>query len=291
VPPLLLEPANDNEATPALSPREREVVARVARGLSNKDIGEQLFISQSAVATHLGRARRKLARRYSQLLLQHVRRIDRRLGNSPSLTAAERAVAALAAQGLSNRSIAELRGCSTHTVANQLSAVYDKLGGVSRRALRLTVLDPPGVALPVRMPPAEGRPPQRTSSMQNPLVQGTPLQQSAVVSQAWPYAEQVPPVPPVALPPVLELPPVPVVPPMPLSGTPPSSRGMSPQSPLVEPGRIVQGSPRQQSAVVVHEPPAATQLSPPQTNGGSPSGFGTHGKLQQSALEAHAWPT
>ena len=36
---------------------------------------------------------------------------------------------------------------------------------------------------------------------------------------------------------------------------------------------------------------AATQLSPPQTNGGSPSGFGTHGKLQQSALEAHAWPT
>ena len=49
----------------------------------------------------------------------------------------------------------------------------------------------------------------------------------------------------------------------------------------------MQGSPAQQSALVVQESPDGTQSSP-QMNGGSPSGFGTHGKLQQSALEAQA---
>jgi len=51
------------------------------------------------------------------------------------VTAAERAVAELAAHGRSNRSIAERRGSSAKTVANQLLSVYRKLGIASREEL------------------------------------------------------------------------------------------------------------------------------------------------------------
>lgn len=48
------------------------------------------------------------------------------------LTAAELAVAELAAAGATNEAIAEARGVSVRTVANQLARVFDKLG-VARR--------------------------------------------------------------------------------------------------------------------------------------------------------------
>jgi DNA-binding CsgD family transcriptional regulator len=48
------------------------------------------------------------------------------------LTAAEEAVAQLAVFGLSNAEIAEARGASLSTVANQLASVYRKLGVGSR---------------------------------------------------------------------------------------------------------------------------------------------------------------
>lgn len=51
------------------------------------------------------------------------------------LTDAERAVAELAARGLSNAAIAARRGCAQRTVANQLAAVFKKLGVTSRREL------------------------------------------------------------------------------------------------------------------------------------------------------------
>jgi hypothetical protein len=51
----------------------------------------------------------------------------------------------------------------------------------------------------------------------------------------------------------------------------------------------MQREPEQQSALVVHVPSTGTQLSP-HTKGGSPAAFGTHGRLQQSALEAQARP-
>jgi len=284
---ILLDRENDNDPTliPLLTPRELEVLVSVAQGFSNKRIAELMGVSASAVATHLARARQKLGQRHTKILVQRVRILAQSLVAVPGLTRAELEVARLACAGLSNRQIAELRACSVYTISNQLSSVYAKLGGGNRRALRAALLEPAG--LEQRLPRSSA---QRGSSRQNPFVQGTLLQQSAVVSHSCPYAEQVPPVPPVGVPPVLDVPPVPVVPPTPLSGTPPSVI-TPPQMPLVAPGRMVQGSPRQQSAVVVHAPPAATQLSPPQTNGGSPSGFGTQGRLQQSALEAHAWPT
>jgi DNA-binding CsgD family transcriptional regulator len=53
-----------------------------------------------------------------------------------SLSAAERAVAELAARGLSNTEIARARRVATRTIANQLAGVYRKLGVSGRRELR-----------------------------------------------------------------------------------------------------------------------------------------------------------
>lgn len=63
--------------------------------------------------------------------------IDARVAVLPlaSLTPAERAVALLAVEGLSNAEIAERRRATPKTVANQLRRVYAKLGVRSRFAL------------------------------------------------------------------------------------------------------------------------------------------------------------
>ena len=54
----------------ALTPREREVMALVATGLSNDDIAEQLFISSVTAKTHANRAMTKLgARDRAQLVV------------------------------------------------------------------------------------------------------------------------------------------------------------------------------------------------------------------------------
>jgi DNA-binding NarL/FixJ family response regulator len=47
-------------AQPALTPRELEVLACVARGLSNPDTGRKLFISEATVKSHLTRVFEKL---------------------------------------------------------------------------------------------------------------------------------------------------------------------------------------------------------------------------------------
>jgi hypothetical protein len=68
-----------------------------------------------------------------------------------------------------------------------------------------------------------------------------------------------------------------------------------PHVPEIAPGDTLHGRPAQQSAVVVHAPPAGMQLVPPalalHTSGGVPAGFGTHGRPQQSALDAQALPS
>ncbi len=46
-----------------LTPREREVVTLIASGLSNEEIADQLYVSQSTVKTHAARAMMKLAAR------------------------------------------------------------------------------------------------------------------------------------------------------------------------------------------------------------------------------------
>ena len=44
-----------------LSPRERDVLALIARGRTNREIGTELFISERTVGVHVGRVLAKLA--------------------------------------------------------------------------------------------------------------------------------------------------------------------------------------------------------------------------------------
>ncbi len=52
-------PAGD-ERLELLTPREREVLIEVARGLSNTEIAAELHLAEATVKTHLGRILTKL---------------------------------------------------------------------------------------------------------------------------------------------------------------------------------------------------------------------------------------
>ncbi len=53
-------PANAPRALPDLTPREREVLIQVARGLSNREIASQLFLGEATIKTYVGNILMKL---------------------------------------------------------------------------------------------------------------------------------------------------------------------------------------------------------------------------------------
>lgn len=57
------ETESDTNALEELTEREREVFLAIGRGLSNAEIGEALFVSESTVKTHVGRVLAKLGAR------------------------------------------------------------------------------------------------------------------------------------------------------------------------------------------------------------------------------------
>ena len=56
-------PSGGDEAVAALTPREREFLAAIAGGLTNREIGERMFVTESTVKTHVGRILMKLGLR------------------------------------------------------------------------------------------------------------------------------------------------------------------------------------------------------------------------------------
>ena len=63
-------PVERHPGLDALTDREREVLAAVARGLSNAEIGEDLFMSHATAKTHVSRLLTKLdARDRAQLVV------------------------------------------------------------------------------------------------------------------------------------------------------------------------------------------------------------------------------
>jgi DNA-binding NarL/FixJ family response regulator len=53
-------PEPRNEALDGLSPREREILALIGEGLTNRQIGQRLFLSEKTVKNHISRLLAKL---------------------------------------------------------------------------------------------------------------------------------------------------------------------------------------------------------------------------------------
>jgi DNA-binding NarL/FixJ family response regulator len=138
----------------ALPPVERAVFALLTRGRSNKSIAFELGIAEGTVAGHVREIRRKLGvealRAAASARASYTSRfalgaadlvaivsdsVGARLG-AGALSAAEEMVVGLVLSGCSNEDIAQRRGTSQRTVANQLASAYRKLGVGSRRELR-----------------------------------------------------------------------------------------------------------------------------------------------------------
>jgi DNA-binding CsgD family transcriptional regulator len=148
-----------------LSRRERQVAEFAGLGLAPQEIAYALGLSPSAVTNAEGRARAKLGlggraelatffapgglrRRLRELELAGEPLL---VASAPlvaearlvSLSDGEREVALLAVQGATNADIAARRGTAERTVANQLSAVFEKLGVHSRAELAATLVGEP----------------------------------------------------------------------------------------------------------------------------------------------------
>jgi len=139
-----------------LTTRELQIAELAGVGRQAKEIAYVLGVSPSAVNNTITRIRHKLGlASRSDLaaffapngLRARLTRVD--VGGEQllvgsygasgallrKLTAAERDVALLLVQGATNRLIAERRKTSAHTVANQIKAIYAKLGVTDRAAL------------------------------------------------------------------------------------------------------------------------------------------------------------
>jgi DNA-binding NarL/FixJ family response regulator len=140
---------------------ESLVLRYVSLAASNKEVAFTLGISVTAVESAVSQLLRKLRfRRRSDLLaladLSKVQHLNVDVGGDrigilslpraptrsalQKLSASERDIAAALVRGDSNAEIARARGTSTNTVANQIRAMFEKLGVGSRAQLVAALL-------------------------------------------------------------------------------------------------------------------------------------------------------
>ena len=123
--------------TLALSRVESAVVSQVSRGVTSKEVGYALGLSASQVSRALKTVSEKLGLSSGleavrvAALLQPAPRPEKAVLR---LTEAERAVMVLLGEGLSDEEVAQRRGTSVRTVANQVAALLRKTGAHTRRA-------------------------------------------------------------------------------------------------------------------------------------------------------------
>ncbi|TXC67881.1 hypothetical protein FRC91_19570 [Bradymonadales bacterium TMQ1] len=150
---VLRENAVDVRSTVRLSERERQVAYLVGRGHHTKLVAYELGLSPSTVRSQLRSAMLKLNVEGRAGLIRLVSSVFEAqspvsveepallaLAEQPcnlpvQLSEAERDVARQVYEGLSNEAIATRRKTSPRTVANQLRAIYSKLGLSSREEL------------------------------------------------------------------------------------------------------------------------------------------------------------
>jgi DNA-binding CsgD family transcriptional regulator len=149
--------------------REREVMTLLLRGASEPEIGRRFNITRQCVSGHATNALAKMGIPSKFLALQAwacLKEVERtkglatfaelevsgeelvsirspipmRLDLESKMSAAETHVAWLTCDGLSNREIAEIRGSSERTVANQIGSLFQKLGIARRTELAMLLL-------------------------------------------------------------------------------------------------------------------------------------------------------
>ncbi len=140
-----------------LTLRERQVAEFIGQGYSCKEISYMLGITRAAVTNCTSRTQRKLGLSSLTELAAFFANSGPRvtlaesvvygekllIGTYPllpanqvaNLTDAEREVLAALLAGSTNRNIAQRRNCSEHTVANQVQAIFRKVGVHSRSEL------------------------------------------------------------------------------------------------------------------------------------------------------------
>jgi DNA-binding NarL/FixJ family response regulator len=122
-----------SSARPALTSRERQIAELAAKGVRNREIADQLYLSPRTVENHLQRIFAKVGVSGRGELAGKVADGEFVATHAPSeLSQAEQRVAALAAQGLTNQTIAQRLFITRSTVEQHLVRVYRKLG-VNRR--------------------------------------------------------------------------------------------------------------------------------------------------------------
>ena len=138
----------DEALAAKLTCRESEVLRLLTLGLSNRVIARELDISEKTAKNHLSSIYVKIGatdRTQAALYAHCVGLTDPRETDSSAaaperhappadhaLTARERGVLGLLAQGLSNRVIARKLAISEKTVKNHLSSIYCKIGATHR---------------------------------------------------------------------------------------------------------------------------------------------------------------